>query len=208
MEYMFNFTCKFIIRLCLPESTVGEIVNLMSVDSQHIMDLVPYLNLLWSAPLQIAFSMYFLWDTLGPSVLAGVVLMLLLIPINALIGGSIKRLQTTQMKSKDKRVKLMTEILSGIKVKYLYYPTVQNRKDIRVDVLSCEKVLKLYAWESSFHKQICDIRQKEVNSLRPTALMEATISFMWSAAPFLVTLILAKLLSTTNWIKLLYTKYL
>ncbi len=29
------------------ESTVGEIVNLMSVDVQRFMDLMPYLNLLW-----------------------------------------------------------------------------------------------------------------------------------------------------------------
>ncbi len=29
------------------ESTVGEIVNLMSVDVQRFMDLLPYLNMLW-----------------------------------------------------------------------------------------------------------------------------------------------------------------
>jgi ATP-binding cassette subfamily C (CFTR/MRP) protein 1 len=29
------------------ESTVGEIVNLMSVDVQRFMDLTPYLHMLW-----------------------------------------------------------------------------------------------------------------------------------------------------------------
>lgn len=53
------------------ESTVGEIVNLMAVDAQRFMDLVAYLNMLWSAPLQIGLALYFLWDILGPSVLAG-----------------------------------------------------------------------------------------------------------------------------------------
>lgn len=47
------------------ESTVGEIVNLMSVDAQRFMDLVVYLNMIWSAPLQIALALYFLWQTLG-----------------------------------------------------------------------------------------------------------------------------------------------
>lgn len=47
------------------ESTVGEIVNLMSVDAQRFMDLTAYLNMIWSAPLQIALALYFLWDTLG-----------------------------------------------------------------------------------------------------------------------------------------------
>lgn len=53
------------------ESTVGEIVNLMAVDAQRFMDLVAYINMLWSAPLQIGLALYFLWDLLGPSVLAG-----------------------------------------------------------------------------------------------------------------------------------------
>lgn len=47
------------------ESTVGEIVNLMSVDAQRFMDLTTYLNMLWSAPLQIALALIFLWQTLG-----------------------------------------------------------------------------------------------------------------------------------------------
>ena len=53
------------------ESTVGEIVNLMAVDAQRFMDLTTYINMLWSAPLQIALALYFLWAILGPSVLAG-----------------------------------------------------------------------------------------------------------------------------------------
>ena len=51
------------------ESTVGEIVNLMAVDAQRFMDLTTYLNMLWSAPLQIGLAIYFLWAILGPSVL-------------------------------------------------------------------------------------------------------------------------------------------
>jgi ATP-binding cassette subfamily C (CFTR/MRP) protein 1 len=47
------------------DSTVGEIVNLMSVDAQRFMDLTTYLNMIWSAPLQISLAMYFLWMQLG-----------------------------------------------------------------------------------------------------------------------------------------------
>lgn len=102
------------------ESTVGEIVNLMSVDTQRLMDLVAYLNMVWSAPLQIIVSLYFLWETLGPSVLAGVAVMILMIPINGWLTGKVKTLHIQQMKNKDGRVKLMSEILSGIKVIKLY----------------------------------------------------------------------------------------
>ena len=53
------------------EMTVGEIVNLMFIDADRILNLFPYISELWSAPLRIGLSMYFLWDLLGVSVFAG-----------------------------------------------------------------------------------------------------------------------------------------
>lgn len=44
----------------------------MQIDTQKFMDLTLYLNLIWSSPLQIGLSLYFLWGTLGPSSLAGI----------------------------------------------------------------------------------------------------------------------------------------
>ncbi|XP_069695544.1 multidrug resistance-associated protein 1 isoform X5 [Periplaneta americana] len=147
------------------ESTVGEIVNLMSVDAQRFMDLTAYLNMIWSAPLQIALALYFLWDTLGPSVLAGLAVMIILIPVNGVVANRVKTLQIRQMKSKDERVKLMNEVLSGI------------------------KVLKLYAWEPSFEQQILKIRDKEIAVLKQAAYLNAGTAFIWSCAPFLVSLV-------------------
>ncbi|KAL5281122.1 ABCC2.2 family protein [Megaselia abdita] len=147
------------------ESTVGEIVNLMAVDAQRFMDLTTYLNMIWSAPLQITLAIYFLWQILGASVLAGLAVMLLMIPINGWIANRIKILQVNQMKYKDERVKLMNEVLSGI------------------------KVLKLYAWEPSFEEQVLKIREKEIQTLRSAAYLNAGTSFLWSCAPFLVSLV-------------------
>ena len=53
------------------ELSVGETTNLMSIDTQKFMDLVLYLNMVWSSPLQIFLCLYFLWGILGPSSLAG-----------------------------------------------------------------------------------------------------------------------------------------
>ena len=144
------------------ESTVGEIVNLMAVDAQRFMDLVTYLNMIWSAPLQISLAIYFLWGILGPSVLAGLAVMIILIPVNGVIANKAKNLQIKQMKNKDERVKLMNEVLNGI------------------------KVLKLYAWEPSFEQQVLKIRDKEVKVLKQAAYLNAGTSFIWSCAPFLV----------------------
>ena len=37
----------------------------MSVDAQRFMDLTTYLNMLWSAPMQIGLAIYFLYNILG-----------------------------------------------------------------------------------------------------------------------------------------------
>ena len=47
-------------------------------------------------------------------------------------------------------------------------------------------MLKLYAWEPSFEKQIIDVRRKEVNILRITAYYNALMSFLFTSTPFLV----------------------
>ncbi|CAH0555481.1 unnamed protein product [Brassicogethes aeneus] len=146
------------------ETTVGEIVNLMAVDAQKFVEFTAYINMIWSAPLQICLSLYFLWYELGPSVLAGLAVMIVLIPVNGFIANKVKILQIKQMKNKDERVKLMNEILSGI------------------------KVLKLYAWEPSFENQVIKIRNKEIKVLKQSAYLNAGTSFIWSCAPFLVTL--------------------
>ena len=102
------------------DSTTGEIVNLMSVDVQKILDVIPYLCMIWMSPIQIGLSLYFLWGLLGPSVLAGLGVILLLIPINGAMGGVIRLYQISQMANKDERVKLISEILSGIKVNKIF----------------------------------------------------------------------------------------
>uniref|UniRef100_A0A8B9TRX8 Multidrug resistance-associated protein 1 n=1 Tax=Anas platyrhynchos TaxID=8839 RepID=A0A8B9TRX8_ANAPL len=145
-------------------STVGEIVNLMSVDAQRFMDLATYINMIWSAPLQVILALYLLWRNLGPSVLAGVAVMILLVPINAVMAMKTKTYQKAQMKSKDNRIKLMNEILNGI------------------------KVLKLYAWELAFREKVLEIRQKELKVLKKSAYLAAMATFTWVCAPFLVAL--------------------
>ncbi|KAF1562051.1 Canalicular multispecific organic anion transporter 2, partial [Eudyptes chrysocome] len=145
-------------------STVGEIVNLMSVDAQRFMDLMTFLNMLWSAPLQIFLALYFLWQTLGPSVLAGVAVMVLLIPFNSAIAMKTRTFQVEQMRYKDSRIKLMNEILGGI------------------------KVLKLYAWEPSFSEKVLEIRKNELQILKKSAYLNSLSTFAWISAPFLVAL--------------------
>ena len=75
-----------------------------------------------------------------------------------------EKYQMAQMDKKDLRVKLISEILSGI------------------------SVLKMYAWEMSFIKKINSLREEEVYQLKIFQFLEGTQYFVWSTVPFLVAL--------------------
>ncbi|XP_044229320.1 canalicular multispecific organic anion transporter 1 [Thunnus albacares] len=146
------------------ESTVGETVNLMSADAQRFNDVTNFIHLLWSCPLQIGLSIVFLWLELGPSVLAGLAVMVLMVPINGLLATKARKIQIENMKFKDKRLKIMNEILNGI------------------------KILKLYAWEPSFQAQVEGIRGQELKVMRKFAYLTSVSTFIFSCAPALVSL--------------------
>lgn len=91
--------------------------------------------------------------------------MITMIPLSAIIASKIKTLQIQQMKHKDERVKLMNEILSGI------------------------KVLKLYAWETSFEEQIQKIREKEMKVIKHIAYFSTVTWVISFTGPYLVWII-------------------
>ena len=101
--------------------TVGEIVNHMSIDAQRVSDLVSYLHVVWSGLFQITIALYLLFDTMSWAIFAGVTIMICTIPLNARLSIYMKTFQQQQMKNKDTRIKMMNEILNGIRViKYVY----------------------------------------------------------------------------------------
>ena len=70
--------------------------------------------------------------------------------------------QTKQMEYKDRRVKLINELLSGM------------------------KVLKMYSWESPFIEKIVGIRGNELHSMKWVQYLDSFLFFTWNSAPFLV----------------------
>eukprot|EP00800_Vazella_pourtalesii_P021766 TRINITY_DN821_c0_g1_i2.p1 TRINITY_DN821_c0_g1~~TRINITY_DN821_c0_g1_i2.p1 ORF type:complete len:1532 (-),score=331.57 TRINITY_DN821_c0_g1_i2:43-4638(-) len=146
------------------KTTIGEIVNLMSVDAQRFMDLMSYIHLIWSAPFQILISVVFLYFTIQYAVFAGLVVMILMIPINSVIAAINRKFQKKLMILKDKRIKTITEILNGI------------------------KVIKLYAWEIPNQEEVLEIREQEMTVLKYSAILSAVSTFTWMLAPLLVAL--------------------
>ncbi|KAI9760216.1 MAG: exo-1,3-beta-glucanase [Chaenotheca gracillima] len=143
--------------------STGDIVNYMAVDTQRLQDLTQYGQMLWSAPLQIVLCMLSLYQLVGYSMFAGVGAMILMIPVNGLIAKLMKTLQKQQMKNKDARTRLMTEILNNM------------------------KSIKLYAWTAAFMDKLNYIRnEQELKTLRKIGATQAIANFTWSTTPFLV----------------------
>ncbi|KAF9093229.1 hypothetical protein BGX29_010035 [Mortierella sp. GBA35] len=147
------------------EFTVGEIVNHMSIDAQRVQDLVSYLHVVWSGLFQIGIALYLLFDTMSWAIFAGVAIMILTIPLNARLSVFMKNFQQQQMKNKDTRIKLMNEILNGI------------------------RVIKLYAWEGTFLQKVLTVRNDhELATMKKIGYLSAVQSFTWACTPFLVSL--------------------
>ncbi|KAF8463649.1 putative ABC metal ion transporter [Kalaharituber pfeilii] len=143
--------------------STGDIVNLQAVDTQRLQDITTYGQQIWSSPFQIFLCMISLYQLLGPSMFAGIGVMLFTIPINGVVARMMKNLQQKQMKNKDARTRLMTEILNNM------------------------KSIKLYSWGKPFMDKLNHVRNDlELRTLKKIGIAQSLASFTWSTTPFLV----------------------
>ena len=103
-----------------------------------------------------------IYDLLGISALAGLAIIIIMIPINAGLVKSMKALEKRKMEVKDERIKLMSELLNGI------------------------KVLKLYAWELSFEEKVNAVREMELENLWSYKRKQHWNGFFWHNLSFMV----------------------
>ncbi|QOU20165.1 hypothetical protein BRETT_004817 [Brettanomyces bruxellensis] len=145
------------------KKSTGDIVNLMSVDTQRLQELCRNLQLIWSGPFQIILCLLSLYKLIGNAMWVGVFIMVISVPLNTFLFGILKSLQKRQMKIKDERTGLISEILNNI------------------------KSLKLYAWEIPFRKKLTYVRnEKELKNLKKIGVCQACNQFVFKSAPHLV----------------------
>ncbi|KAL5272231.1 hypothetical protein ACHWQZ_G000445 [Mnemiopsis leidyi] len=146
-------------------SQLGQMINLMQVDAQKFQEIFTYINMLWSAPLQIILAMYLLYQELGESTFVGLSVTIIMLPFNSVLMGKMHGFQQTIMKITDQRVRKTNEVLDGI------------------------KVIKLYGWEDSFLKEVDGIREKELSAMKSRIKFGVIITFIWTCSPILVSLL-------------------
>ncbi|XP_061546477.1 multidrug resistance-associated protein 4 [Phycodurus eques] len=120
------------------KTTTGQIVNLLSNDVNKFDDVTIFLHFLWVAPLQAATVVGLLWLEIGPSCLAGMVVLMFLMPVQTLFGRLFSKFRSRTAILTDSRIRTMNEVVSGI------------------------RIIKMYAWEKPFAALVSDVRRKEI----------------------------------------------
>ncbi|KAL1443373.1 hypothetical protein MTO96_007461 [Rhipicephalus appendiculatus] len=147
------------------QRSAGEVINSITLDSDKVYQAVLFAGELWGAPLRLLITMAMLWQYLGPSCLVAVAVVLVVLIASFFFARRVQVVQTAQMEKKDKRVKYVHELFSGI------------------------KILKLYAWEEPFQQRVVDVRKSEMEMLRKIAFYFSLMNFVWNCISFLVSLV-------------------
>uniref|UniRef100_A0A3P9DI95 Multidrug resistance-associated protein 4 n=1 Tax=Maylandia zebra TaxID=106582 RepID=A0A3P9DI95_9CICH len=122
-------------------TTTGQIVNLLSNDVNHFDEITLRLHYLWAGPLQAMVIIVFLWYEIGPSCLAGVATIAVMMPIQTWFGKLFGIFRSKTAVLTDSRIRIMNEVVSGI------------------------RIIKMYVWEKWFSALVTEVRKKEISRI-------------------------------------------
>jgi len=147
----------------LGQTTVGQMVNLLSNDVNRFDLSVLFLHYLWAGPVQLLIVTTILCLKIGPSALVGAVLLIAAVPLQTWVGKQFGKLRVRTAGKTDKRIRLMNEIVNGM------------------------KVIKMYTWEKPFASHVHDARKEEIGVVKKTSYYRAfNFSFFFTASRFIL----------------------
>uniref|UniRef100_A0A8C9Z0F0 ATP-binding cassette, sub-family C (CFTR/MRP), member 10 n=1 Tax=Sander lucioperca TaxID=283035 RepID=A0A8C9Z0F0_SANLU len=149
----------------LAGTTMGEVVNLMSTDTDRVVNFCSSFHELWSLPFRFVITLYLLYLQVGVAFLGGLGVALLLVPFNKFLATRILSNNQHMLRHKDSRVKLMTEILFGI------------------------RIIKFYNWEPHFTQKVSDCRKQELSHLKALKYLDAMCVYTWAALPVVISIL-------------------
>ncbi|XP_017787048.1 PREDICTED: probable multidrug resistance-associated protein lethal(2)03659 isoform X2 [Nicrophorus vespilloides] len=138
-------------KSALGQTTVGQLVNLLSNDVNRFDVALLFAHQLWVGPLETVIITYLMYLQVGWSAIVGVAFLLLFIPIQIYLGKRTSVLRLRTALRTDERVRLMNEIISGI------------------------QVIKMYTWEKPFAALVNLARRFEIKSIRGTSYVRGIL---------------------------------
>ncbi|XP_073470477.1 ATP-binding cassette sub-family C member 4 isoform X1 [Aquarana catesbeiana] len=145
------------------KTTTGQIVNLLSNDVNKFDQVTIFLHFLWAGPLQAIAVTVLLWLEIGPSCLAGMAVLIILMPLQTCLGKLFTSLRGKTAAITDIRIRTMNEVISGM------------------------RIIKMYAWEQPFTELVNQNRKKEISKvLRSSYLRGLNLASFFVASKIIV----------------------
>ncbi|EOD24477.1 hypothetical protein EMIHUDRAFT_50939, partial [Emiliania huxleyi CCMP1516] len=135
----------------------------LSNDAQKLLDALPLIHLLWACPLMILVAALLLVDLAGVAALAGIGLLLTMIPLNLLLVRRLKAARAAHLPHSDARVARCLELVKGV------------------------RALKFHGWDAAFEADLLARRERELPYIRTELGLFARLMTMTIALPQLAT---------------------
>lgn len=132
----------------LGDTTAGKVVNILSNDLQRYDNAFIFLHFVWIIPIQLVAVCYLGYLQAGVAALIGLAsLVVIALPIQGVLGNIVGKVRARNAVKTDERIKLMSEVISGI------------------------QVIKMYAWEVPFQKSVAEKRSDELKEVRTATIL-------------------------------------
>ncbi|KAH8413305.1 hypothetical protein KR009_009960 [Drosophila setifemur] len=138
-------------RTAMGDTTIGQVVNLLSNDLNRFDRALIHFHFLWLGPLELLIVAYFLYDQIGVASFYGISILVLYLPLQTYLSRLTSKLRMQTALRTDQRVRMMNEIISGI------------------------QVIKMYTWERPFGRLIEQLRRSEMSSIRQVNLLRGVL---------------------------------
>ncbi|XP_054720748.1 ATP-binding cassette sub-family C member 10-like [Uloborus diversus] len=165
----------FISKMTLNNVSSGEILNYISTDTDRIVNFCQSFHQFWSLPVQVVIALIFLYSQVSFCFFVGFGLMLVVVPLNQLIAKKIASYSNLMMKAKDMRIKIMNEILSGI------------------------RIIKVNTWEALFYNKVNATRHEEMKYLKKRKYLDALCVYFWATTPVIMSYLTFTLFSALGY---------
>lgn len=140
----------------------GRIVNFMSADVNQLqMFFYPFASQLLTGPAMLITALVLLWFQIEWATFIGLGILLISTPATTIFLKKITGFRREMLKHTDQRVKLMNQLLVGI------------------------RVLKMYAWESAQEAAVLEVRKRELGALGKAIPYRVGLQTLLFAAPSL-----------------------
>ena len=161
------------VRLLVNQDTTthGEIVNLMSIDTQKVLEYTCYMHYLFTTPLQIVICTIALYSIIGISSFVCIAIILFIVPIQHKLAKYMQYYQKKLLISSDERINKLNEMLNSI------------------------KVIKYFSWEDRFQNAINKIRSQELKALKQFRFIMAVVDVVYQSIPIVIPVLTFSLFS-------------